>query len=59
MFESGTTRMCLSIPIVSDTILEFDETFYVQLETDDEDVSLGPANASITITDDDSKILQI
>ena len=56
-FNSGTTRIPVSIPIQSDRIDESDETFRVVLsqEVPTSTVTLIPATSTVTITDDDGK----
>ena len=55
--ETGqNTPVCVpaeDVVIVNDTIVEQDETFSVQLITDDTQVELSPQNGTATIIDDD------
>ncbi len=47
---------CIAVTITSEDILEFDETFTVQLNTIEPDaVSLEPSSSTVTISNDDSK----
>ena len=46
---------CVNITILSDEKVEFDETFYVVLSTEDPDVCLIPQNATVIITNNDGK----
>ena len=46
---------CVNITILSDEKVEYNETFYVVLSTDDPDVILVPQNATVTITNNDGK----
>ena len=48
---------CVNITILSDEKVEFDETFYVVLSTEDPDVCLIPQNATVIITNNDGKPL--
>lgn len=57
VFQPDPDR-CVVIPILNDLVLEGDETFTVQLSTNETDiVMLGINNASVTIIDEDSKLL--
>ena len=57
-FIPGVNELCTSeISIIDDLVLEDNETFSVLLSTTDLDVSLEPSSASITIVDNDSKIV--
>ena len=47
--------LCVNISIVSDSILESDESFLVDLTTDDSAIILSPSMATIDILNDDSK----
>ena len=47
--------MAVCIPIVNDTILETEESFYINLNTDDPRVNLLISQAEVVITDDDRK----
>ena len=57
-FSPGVNESCTTIiPIVDDSVLESDEVFSVTLSTTDSDVSLDPASATVTILDNDGKII--
>ena len=47
--------LCVNISIVSDSILESDESLLVDLTTDDSAIILSPSMATIDILNDDSK----
>ena len=50
-------QQCINITILSDIIVEYDEVFFVQLTTDDDDqVILSPNQAEVIIIDNDSKL---
>ena len=57
-FSSGTRRIPVSIPIQSDQLDEPNETFRALLsqEPATSTVTLMPATATVTITDDDGKM---
>lgn len=52
--------MTVSIEIANDAVYEADEVFFVVLQTTpgESTVSLGVRNATVTIEDDDSKLMQ-
>ena len=52
-------QQCINITILSDDIVEYDESFYVQLTTDDEydQVILSPNEAEVIILNNDCKLL--
>jgi len=54
-FQPVTMEQCIDITIREDTNLESSETFSVQLSTLDQNVTLAPTSATITIEDNDSK----
>ena len=54
---SGLQRDCATITVVSDTILEDDESFSVVLTTTDPDVTIDPNTAVVTLTNDDGKYM--
>ena len=57
-FSPGVNESCTTIiPIVDDTVLENDEVFSVTLSTTDSDVSIDPSSATVTIVDNDGKII--
>ena len=51
MFDSDNDRMCVSIPLLSDNLLEQTEAFEAVLTSDDPDVTLTPEVAAISILD--------
>ena len=57
-FTPGVNVSCTTVvPIIDDAVLENSENFSVMLSTTDLDVSLEPSSASVTIVDNDSKII--
>ena len=57
-FSPGVNESCTTIiPIVDDSVLESNEVFSVTLSTTDSDVSLDPISATVTILDNDGKII--
>jgi hypothetical protein len=52
-FASGVTSRTISVPIVGDTIVESDETFFVNL-TNPNGAEIGDSQATGTISNDDS-----
>ena len=57
-FTPGVNVSCTTVvPIIDDAVLEDSENFSVILSTTDLDVSLVPSSASVTIVDNDSKIV--
>ena len=58
-FNSSVATQCQIIPVISDAILEIDETFLINLNTSDPDVLLENNSATITVTNDDRKFLLI
>ena len=58
-FEPSTSsRQCLNITTLPDSILENDETFSVSLNTADSDISIDPRTATVLIIDNDCKLLK-
>ena len=56
-FIPGVNELCTSeISIIDDLVLEDNETFSVLLSTEDPDVLLDPASATVTIVDNDGEI---
>ncbi len=51
----GSLVECVNISIINDSIVEDDEMFSLNLETNDPDVVLSPASAQVTILSDDGK----
>ena len=58
-FQAVTTERCIEITIRDDTILESSETFSVQLDTIDQNVTLTSTPATVTIEDNDSKTVML
>lgn len=58
-FNSSVATQCQVIPVISDAILESDETFLVNLNASDPDVLLENSTATITITNDDRKLFRV
>ena len=57
-FSPGVNESCTTVfPIVDDSVLESNEVFSVTLSTTDSDVSLDPISATVTILDNDGKII--
>ena len=57
-FTPGVNVSCATmVPIIDDAVLENSENLSVMLNTEDLDVSLVPSSASVTIVDNDSKIV--
>ena len=54
-FNSSVATQCQIIPVISDAILEIDETFLINLNASDPDVLLENNSATITVTNDDRK----
>lgn len=60
VFEPGEVNIpqCINISITIEDILEFDEIFDVQLNTDEPGiVLLNPKSSNVIILNDDSKII--
>ena len=55
---SATQHQCADIQLVDDSILENDEIFLVSLSSSDSAVLTSPNTTSVTINNDDSKLLQ-
>lgn len=54
----GNMPHCVNISITPDDVLEFDEMFTLQLSTNEpRAVLLNPNSSTVTIFDDDSKII--
>ena len=58
-FQPGDTRVCVSVTINDDTMLEETESFTVTLTTQDSRVNLQRTTATITILDTDGTCLLI
>ena len=54
-FRTGLRRVCTSLPIINDALLEDDESFYIMLTTADPLVLLNPRQGSVVIRSDDRK----
>ncbi len=59
VFSENTVRVCREVSTEEDDVLEADEEFVLTLDTSDLDVVVDPDQATIAITDDDSKLLCI
>ena len=57
-FSSGSQRICVSVSIVDDGIVEYEEAFSVSigLSTADDSVTISNDTAEVTILNDDSEI---
>jgi len=55
IFNARISLQCESVTILNDTILESNETFFVQMESTDSSVNITLGSASVTILDDDSE----
>ena len=55
MDENQTSQMCVSIPLLSDNIVEESESFFILLTTTDPSVIITRGNASFVILDDTSE----
>ncbi len=53
---AGPLVQCVRISLPQDSIVENDEVFAVVLKSNDPDVILSPIRATITITDNDSRL---
>ena len=53
IFNASISHQCESVTILNDTILENNETFFVQLESTDPSVNISLGSALVTILDDD------
>lgn len=52
-FSSSVSQQCINVSITDDAELENDEVFSVNVSTSDTAVSLNPASAMVTISDND------
>lgn len=57
VFQEGDTLQCVTIEIVDNELLEFDETFFVDLVADPEGPYVPVETTNITIIDDDGGML--
>ena len=56
-FPAGDNSvLCISPSVLTDMILEVNETYLLNLTTTDEDVILDPSSTVVTIVNDDSKL---
>ena len=55
--RSVSVPSCFSVTFLPDDLVEFDETFDLQLSTDDPDIALFPNTTTITITNNDCKLI--
>ena len=55
-FDPDNSRGCVSIGLVDDSLLEPSEEFEVSLTTDEEQVTVDPDRAVVTILDTDGMI---
>ena len=55
-FDPDNSRRCVSIGLVDDSLLEPSEEFEVSLTTDEEQVTVNPDRAVVTILDTDGMI---
>ena len=53
VFLKGTTVRCSYLTLLDDDILEGPETFLIALSSEDEDVHVTTANATVVILDND------
>ena len=56
-FTPGVNVSCATVvPIIDDAVVEDNQTFNVVLSTEDPNVLLDPASATVTIVDNDGEI---
>lgn len=56
-FTPGGNVSCMAVvPIIDDAVLEDNQTFSVVLNTEDPNVLLDPASATVTIVDNDGEV---
>ena len=56
-FPAGDNNpKCISPSVLTDMILEINETYLLNLTTTDSDVILDPSSTTVTIVNDDSKL---
>ena len=55
--SGGSEIVCRSVSISDNGIVEYDETFNIELSNSDESVFLSLATAEIVIRNDDSELL--
>ena len=56
VISPGQQSECIDIPIMDDDILESDEMFSISLTSDQLGVNTGVSEATVTITDNNSKL---
>ena len=56
VISPGEQSQCIEIDIVDDLILESNEMFSIFLTSDQPGVNIGVSEATVTITDNDSKL---
>lgn len=59
MFNSNISVQCVDVEIIDDSILEFDETFFVSLEVSDTNVLLENQAADIVIGNNDGECTKV
>ena len=55
LIQPSMLRTCVLVYILDDSVAETVEDFFVMIESNSRDVSIGPAIAEICIVDDDGK----
>ena len=55
----NTEPQCIDVPIIGDSILENNETFYILLSTLDSDVSISPNLGTVVIIDNDGRLITL
>jgi hypothetical protein len=48
---------CFNVTFLADDLVEFDETFELRLSTNDDDIDLFPNTTTITIINNDCKLI--
>lgn len=56
-FDGDNTRRCLNVSTTEDELLEGEENFMLDLDTDDPSIVLAPEEAEVRINDADRKCL--
>ncbi len=59
IFSPSVTRECVNITIATDSLLENDETFTVELSGNTDGTTLGVSMATVTILAIDSKLQEL
>ena len=57
-FQPAQNSQCVDIPIVGDSVLENNETFFILLNTLDSDVILSQNLSTVVIIDNDGKLIR-